>query len=1103
MLSVWLSVEEVRLRLVGVVGVSVAAVNGPGLCVVSGDRGVLGSVDWGGARVRWVDVDYASHSVGVDVVEGVLRERLGVVGFRSGVVPWYSTVTGGLVDGGGLDAGYWFENLRGEVRFEAAVRAAVGDGLCRFVEVSGHPVLLAGVADMVPGGVVTGTLRRGDGGLGDVLRAAGVLWMAGVAVDWGSVMPAGVAPAEIPTYAFQRERFWLEGHIGNGSGGGVVRLGDGGVVVSETVSVGVGSWWGDHVVGGVVLVPGAQFVEWVIGAGDVVGLSVVRELMVQVPLVVEGSGFVEVQTVVAGDGRVAVYSRNGNGSGSGGGDGDGDDSWVCHATGLVVENTDVNSGVDVDVNAAWPPAGAIPIPVEGVYERLADVGVRYGPVFQGLRAAWRVDGELVAEVALDDVGRAEVDRFRVHPVLLDAALHLAALHEPSGPAEPLLPFAWQDVVVHATGAPEARVRMRVDGDTLSVSLTDLDGAPVVTVGSLVLRALPDQLPVKAVRDLYTVDWIDAGRIRQDSQAGEASQSGAVSRASQAGAASQAAQINHAGQTSQTSQTSQSGEVGLGGVEAALPVWDCAGVDPADALVGVQERLAADDRRWLVLVPDGQTSPDAAAVWGLLASAQTEHPDRLVLVDTADPMVARAAVAVCGEPQLRVDDDGRIQVPRLVRATPGEDGQQPDFSAGPVLITGGTGTLGGLLARHLVREYGVDDLVLVSRRGPDAPGVDGLVRDLPQARVVACDVADREALAALLDEVRPRVVVHAAGVLDDATVGNLTAAQLESVFRAKAVAARHLHELTDELCALVFFSSASGVFGSAGQANYAAANAYLDALARQRRAQGLPAQSLAWGLWETGSTMTAALDTTRAYQGVLPMSDRHALALFDAALRTGRPALVTATLDLRPRADASPLLRALLPVDRRTAAGDTPDRAAAVRARLAGRDAEGQLSGLLDLVRGQTAQVLGHSSLSTIGAGRPFKDLGFDSLTAVELRNRLRTVTDLSLPATLVFDHPTPAALAEYLRAELFGSIAQPSIVDQLSQLENAMAAAVGGSDEELDAELRDDITVRLRALTAMWGDLRRRDDGTDIGGRLDDASDDEIFQFIDSKFGDS
>jgi pimaricinolide synthase PimS1 len=175
----------------------------------------------------------------------------------------------------------------------------------------------------------------------------------------------------------------------------------------------------------------------------------------------------------------------------------------------------------------------------------------------------------------------------------------------------------------------------------------------------------------------------------------------------------------------------------------------------------------------------------------------------------------------------------------------------------------------------------------------------------------------------------------------------------------------------------------------------------------------------------------------------------------------------------------------------------------MRARLAGRDADGQLSGLLDLVRAQTAQVLGHASLSTVGAGRPFKDLGFDSLTAIELRNRLRTATDLRLPATLVFDHPTPAALAEHLRAELFGAGARPSIVDQLAQLENAMAVAVGGSVDGLDAGLREDITVRLKALTAMWGDLQRRDDGTDIGERLETASDDEIFQFIDSKFGDS
>ncbi|WP_348774284.1 type I polyketide synthase [Micromonospora sp. WMMD987] len=1055
MLSVWLSVEEVRLRLVGVSGVSVAAVNGPGLCVVSGDRGVLGSVDWGGARVRWVDVDYASHSVGVDVVEGVLRERLGVVGFRSGVVPWYSTVRGGLVDGGGLDGGYWFENLRGEVCFEAAVRAAVGDGVRGFVEVSGHPVLLAGVVDVVPGGVVTGTLRRGEGGMKDVLRAAGVLHVAGVAVDWGSVMPVGVPPAEVPTYAFQRERFWLDGSIGNNDsgGGGVVRLGDGGVVVSERISVGVGSWWGDHVVNGVVLVPGAQFVEWVVGAGDVVGLSVVRELMVQVPLVLEGSGFVEVQTVVGGDGRVGVYSRNGDG---GGGD------WVCHATGLLAETVDVSMpgevGGVVEVSggssavapvlsgagAVWPPVGAVPVSVDGFYERLAGVGLEYGPVFRGLRAAWRVGGELVGEVALDDVGRGEVGRFGVHPALLDAALHVAGLRESGGPVEPLLPFAWQDVVVHATGATEARVWMRVEGDTLTVTLTDRDGAPVVTVGSLALRPLSDRLPVRAARDLYTVDWVDAGRI---SQAGEASQ------------ASQVIEAGRPGQPGQVGEVSQ-----FGGMEADLSVWDCAGVGLADVLAGVQERLVADERRWLVLVAGGRSVPDAAAVWGLLASAQTEHPGRLVLVDAADPVVARAAVGVCDEPQLWVDDDGRVRVPRLVRAVPPEGGRRSDLSAGPVLITGGTGTLGGLLARHLVDEYGVDDLVLVSRRGPDAPGAEELARDLPQARIVAGDISDRDCLRALLDEFAPRAIIHAAGVLDDATIANLTPERLETVFAAKARSAYLLHELTRDrqLDAFVLFSSAAGVFGSAGQANYAAANAYLDALARQRRAQGLPAQSLAWGLWETRSAMTAAVGTVRS--GVVPLTERHALALFDAALDTGEPVLLPVRLHL-DSVPPTPLIEKLKPTRRST-----------VDARPAPRTEDDFVA----LVRTEAAAVLGHRSGADVDPDGQFTELGFDSLAAIRLRNQLGAATGVRLTATAVFDHPTARALAAHLYATAGGAASPGGSVPPVDREETLGALF----RDAVAAGRRDDGFALLSAVARLRPGFRSPTELTEIAAPL-------------------
>ncbi|MEV4499758.1 SDR family NAD(P)-dependent oxidoreductase [Micromonospora arborensis] len=945
-----------RARLADVPDVGVAAVNGPGSCVVSGDRTALESVDWGEARTRWVDVDYASHSGQVEAVEAVLRDRLGVVEFRAGEVPWYSTVTGRLVDATALDAGYWYTNLRAEVCFEAAVRSAAGDGLRRFVEVSAHPVLLPGIVETVDDCVVTGTLRRDSGGLGEVLRAAGVLHTAGVPVDWSSVVPA-VAPVDLPTYAFQRQRFWLDP---SGDDRSVVRLADGGVVVTGVVSTVKESWLVDHAVHGTVLVPGTQFVEWAIHAGDLVGAPVLRELTVQAPLVLDGT--VEVQTTVNADRHVGIYSRPGE-----------DEPWTCHATGVLGEAT---PEVSPRTEQTWPPADATPVSIADLYHGLAARGYEYGPVFQGVRAAWETDGDLYAEVELPASEHDNITAFTIHPALLDAALHTAALRERSDEDAPvLLPFVWQDVAVYATGATRVRVRLRADGDNLSLAVKDISGSPVATVGSLVLRALPERLSTAPVRDLYTVDWVEAGEVAE--------------------------------------------------AEVDVPVWDCTGVRLADVLVGVQQRLAADERRWLVLIPGSQTAPDAAAVWGLLASAQTEHPDRLVLVDAADPAIARAAVAVCDEPQLRVDDDGRIRVPRLVRATAAEPSARIDFGTGPVLITGGTGTLGGLLARHLAHEHGVRDLVLVSRRGLHAPGVDQLGQDLPQARIIACDISDRDCLRALLDEFAPRTIIHAAGVLDDATIANLTPERLETVFAAKARTADLLHELTRDraLDAFVLFSSASGVFGSPGQANYAAANAYLDALARQRRAQGLPAQSLAWGLWETRSAMTSAVSTVRS--GVLPLADRHALALFDAALDAGDPVLLPVRLRLAD-APATPLLDRLNPVRRSTA-----DPRPAPRT-------EGDY---LALVRAEAATVLGHRSGADIDPDGQFTELGFDSLAAIRLRNQLGAATGVRLSATAVFDHPTARALGRHLYAAAGGTASPADSEDTLGALfRDAIAA---------------------------------------------------------------
>ncbi|MDQ3404939.1 MAG: SDR family NAD(P)-dependent oxidoreductase, partial [Actinomycetota bacterium] len=338
-----------------------------------------------------------------------------------------------------------------------------------------------------------------------------------------------------------------------------------------------------------------------------------------------------------------------------------------------------------------------------------------------------------------------------------------------------------------------------------------------------------------------------------------------------------------------------------------------------------------------------------------------------------------------------------------------------------LVTGATGTLGALVARHLVTAHGVRDLVLAGRRGPDAPGAADLAAELTalgaRVRVVACDIADRSALAALLDSIPVlTAVVHAAGTLADGLVGSLTADQFDKVLRPKVDAAAHLHDLTRDrdLSAFVLFSSAAGVFGGAGQANYAAANTFLDDLARHRATLGLPATSLAWGFWAERSTLTGGLGTADLERmsrgGIRALSSADGLALFDAALRAGRPVLVPTRIDLSALrgAEIPGLLRDLVrPVRRRVAASTAPVRGIDGRA-------------LLDLVRGHAATVLGHTAPDRIGSAKAFSDLGFDSLTAVELRNRLAAATGLTLPATLVFDHPTPASLAGYLHGELGG-----------------------------------------------------------------------------------
>ncbi|MGX1116668.1 acyl carrier protein [Streptomyces ambofaciens] len=451
-------------------------------------------------------------------------------------------------------------------------------------------------------------------------------------------------------------------------------------------------------------------------------------------------------------------------------------------------------------------------------------------------------------------------------------------------------------------------------------------------------------------------------------------------------------------------------------------------------------------------------------------------------------------------------------------------------AGTVLVTGGTGSLGALVARHLVVGHGVRHLLLTSRRGLEAAGARELVAELEEAgarvRVEACDAADREALAGVLGSVGEEhpltAVVHTAGVVRDATVSALSADQLAEVLRPKVDAAWNLHELTraHDLAAFVLFSSAAGVMGAAGQANYAAANTFLDTLAALRRVQGLPGISLAWGLWEQAGGMAAALESSDRQRlgrsGVVPLPLDTGLSVFDTSLHTDEPVLVPVQFDLdalRSRAegdsggDTPPLLRGLVGAQapRRTAPRRTAAGAAATETnwadRLTGRTADQQVELLVELVREQAAAVLGHGDTAGIEADRAFKELGFDSLTAVELRNRLGKATGLRLSGTLVFDFPTSTALGRHLRTALVPEEADPAtrIVGDLEQIEAALAEL--GQGIQPDDEAYGSITARLQAMLWKWNDLHHAEDSVDETQDFGTASDDELFDALDQELG--
>ena len=858
---------------------AVAAVNGPDATVVSGEPAALGELvaacETAGVRARMLPVDYASHGPQVEQLREQILTALDGIAPGPALVPMVSAMSGEWLDGPEAGAGYWYDSLRCEVRFDRAVGVLAGAGYGVFVEVSPHPVLTAAITGTLEAGTleagdaggpgdetpaVTGTLRRDDGGPARFLASLASVHVRGTRVNWAAVL-AGGRRVDLPTYAFQHQRYWPEPVPVPGAAGG------GAGTAAE-----------------------AQFWAAVEG-GDVRGLA-------ETLAVPDQDQLGEVLPALA-----AWRRRERDRSVT--------ESWRYRV--------------------AWMPV-AEPAPAV-------------------LSGTWLV----VAPAAADGRDRG----------LAGACVRALAAHGAG--------------VLVAETAPGEADRTRLAG--------------------LIRHALGDSAGVCGIVSLLALDEEPA---------------------------------------------------------AGCPVLPN-GLAGTLALVQALGDAETPGRLWVltqgaVAAADGEpaASPMQAAVWGLGQVAALEQPDRWGgLIDVPPVLDERAAARVCGmlaagrEDQLAIRPAG-ILARRLVRAPLARGGGPRWTPRGTVLITGGTGAVGGHVARWAARR-GVPRLVLASRSGPAAAGIPGLAAGLAaggaRVDVLACDTGQRPRAAGMLARIgtngpRLAAVLHAAGTSTRAQVADLTPGELAGLMTAKAAGAAHLDELTAglDLDRFVLFSSAAATWGSGGQAGYAAANAYLDALAVGRRRRGLAATSVAWGLWGGGGMGGGDGGAQLQRRGLRVMPPELAAQALGQVLDSAETLVTVADVDWARFAPAftlrrpSPLIAGLPEVRQALAAEAAPVPAGAsgqapLARQLAGRPRAGQLRALTGLVCGEAAAVLGHSSPGAVEPSRAFKDLGFDSLTAVELRNRLAAVTGLRLPATLVFDYPTPAVLAGYLRAGLLGEAA--------------------------------------------------------------------------------
>ncbi|WP_327117879.1 type I polyketide synthase [Nocardia sp. NBC_01730] len=1157
MLAVAVSEAEAGEALVGYGDrVSIAAVNGPEAVVFSGDEGAVDEIrqrlTGAGRKSTRLRVSHAFHSVLMEPMLDEFRAVAEGLTYRTPSLPIVSNVSGAPARDAVCDPEYWVAQVRGCVRFASGVDTLVESGVRRFVEVGSDAVLTAMTRECLAEhpeakSMVVASSRRSIDEVFQLVTLLAHAHAVGMPVDLRRLVAGRSAGrAALPTYAFQHQRYWpqpipevVAGSFGHPLLTNVVPVaGKDEWLFTGRFSVRTHPWIADHTVLGSVLLPGTAFAELALTAGGRLDVGVIEELLLEAPLVLAGDAEVDLQLSVAspdGEGRrtFAIYAR----SETADGDAADEDPWVLHAGGVLTAAADDDPAWS---EQTWPPAGAEPSDGASIYDRLAQRGFDYGPAFQGVTAMWTRGEQAFAEVSLDESASGSVSTFGIHPALLDACLHAAidGLTSDLPPGQLPLPFSFAGVRLWRPGVGAVRARVvRDDSGQVGIDVVDDTGSIVLTIDAVAARpvdvgALNAASTARRSSPL-TLQWIQSElpALSSLASAGVMATSGATRTSGIDHHYADLAELAAAEEIPDVIVWSLADDLALSDAVAGdgrTPSAGRAGAIRTSIHTAWEmlrswlsiERLA--DTRLVVTtrraagLPGESVDLAAAAVAGLVRSAQSEHPGRIVLLDHDGDLRADLVGCVLESDQAQVAvRDSRMFVPRLSQGgVPAEERSSSDtggaFGNGTVLITGGTTGLGAVTARHVVAAHGVEHLLLVSRRGEEAEGVAELVAELArlgaETRVAACDVGDRAGLAAVLDSIGSEhpltAVIHSAGVVDDATIETLTTEQIDRVLAPKVDGALNLDELTREhdLAAFIVFSSVAASLGAPGQGNYAAANSFLDGLARARRAHGLPALSVAWGPWNQDAGMTGNIDRAAVARlkrlGIEVLGGEDGTALLDAAIAMDEAMVACVEFDkprlaVQARAGLLPdVLSGLVPARARRATSGVAVGGLFAQ-RLAAEPEDQRDALVLEFVREHAAAVLGHPSAAAIEPETPFNELGFDSLGGVELRNRLAEAAGMKLPSTLVFDYPTATAVAKLLRSRWDATSTTSAVDDQIASLRSLLATLPSAGDKARLAE-------RIRSALAEALEDRESTPHSDRVA-VEAASADELFALIDQQ----